>query len=117
MRTLFKVLCLSVIPAAALAAPLGLALAKEPVKQVHVVKHPNLDAAQQLASQVVGKLSAAQNANEYDMDGHAQKAMQLIQSANDELKLAVEAASKSAPPPSPPSPPRPDAAGAPPATK
>ena len=115
MRTLFKALCLSAIPVAALAAPLGIALAREPVKQVHVVKHPNLDAAQQLASQGVIKLSAAQKANEYDMDGHAQKAMQLLQSANDELKLAAEAASKSAPPPSPPSAALPDAPGAPPA--
>jgi ABC-type uncharacterized transport system substrate-binding protein len=94
MRTLFKALSLSV----ALATPLGLALAKEPVKIVNVVKHPSLDAAQQLASQAIGKLDDAQKANEYDMDGHAQKAALLLKSANDEIKLAIEAASKSAPP-------------------
>jgi ABC-type uncharacterized transport system substrate-binding protein len=94
MRTLFKTLSVSI----ALAAPIGLAVAKEPVKINKAVKHPNLDAAQRLASEAVDKLEAAQNANEYDMEGHAQKARELLKSANDEIKLAAEAAGKSAPP-------------------
>jgi ABC-type uncharacterized transport system substrate-binding protein len=94
MRTLFKTLSVSI----ALAAPLGLAVAKQPVKIDKVVKHPNLDAAQRLASEAVDRLEAAQNANEYDMDGHAQKARELLRSANDEIKLAAAAASQSAPP-------------------
>jgi len=81
----------------ALAAPVGLALAKEPAKSVNVAKHPNLAAAQKLAAQAFDKLEAAQKANEYDMDGHAQKAKELLQTANDEIKLAAEAANKNAP--------------------
>jgi hypothetical protein len=90
MRTLIKALSLTV----ALSAPVGLALAKEPVKNVSAAKHPNLAAAQRLAAQAFDKLEAAQKANEYDMDGHAQKAKDLLKQANDEIKLAAEAANK-----------------------
>jgi hypothetical protein len=90
MRTLIKALSLTV----ALSAPVGLALAKEPVKNVSTAKHPNLAAAQKLAAQAFDKLEAAQKANEYDMDGHAQKAKDLLKQANDEIKLAAEAANK-----------------------
>ena len=70
----------------------GYALAKEPVKSVSSKKHPNLAAAQKLAIQAFEKLEAAQKANEYDMDGHAQKAKDALKIANDEIKLAAEAA-------------------------
>jgi hypothetical protein len=93
MRSLFKVLSLSV----ALAAPVGLALAKEPPKSAIIAKHPNLDAAQKLLAQAVDKLEQAQKANEYDLDGHAQKAKDLLQQANDEIKLAAETANKNPP--------------------
>jgi hypothetical protein len=95
MRPLFKALPLII----ALAAPVGLALAKEPAKNVSIAKHPNLAAAQKLVAQAFEKLETAQKANEYDMDGHAQKARELLQTANDEIKLAAEAANKSQPPP------------------
>ena len=90
MRTMLKTVSLSI----ALAAPLGLALAKEPVKNVSAAKHPNLAAAQKLCAQAFEKLEAAQKANEYDMDGHAQKAKDMLKTANDEIKLAAEAANK-----------------------
>jgi len=90
MRTLIKAVSLSL----ALAAPLGLALAKEPVKNVSPAKHPNLAAAQKLCAQAFDKLEAAQKANEYDMDGHAQKAKDMLKTVNDEIKLAAEAANK-----------------------
>jgi F0F1-type ATP synthase membrane subunit b/b' len=80
----------------ALAAPLGLALAKEPVKNVSKERHPNLAAAQKLSADAFAKLEAAQKANEYDMDGHAQKAKDLLKQANDEIKLAAESANKNA---------------------
>ena len=92
MRTLLKALSLSV----ALSAPLGLALAKEPAKNVSKDRHPNLAAAQKLVGQAFDKLEAAQKANEYDMDGHAQKAKDLLKTAADEIKLAAEAANKNA---------------------
>jgi hypothetical protein len=37
---------------------------------------------------------AAQEANEFDMQGHAQKAKNLLDEANKELKLAAEAANR-----------------------
>jgi F0F1-type ATP synthase membrane subunit b/b' len=92
MRTMIKALSLSI----AIAAPLGLALAKEPVKNVSKERHPNLAAAQKLLAQAFEKLEAAQKANEYDLDGHAQKAKDFLKQANDEIKLAAEAANKNA---------------------
>jgi len=92
MRTMLKALSLSV----AIAAPLGLALAKEPARNVSKERHPNLAAAQKLSVQAYEKLEAAQKANEYDMDGHAQKAKEMLKTVNDEIKLAAEAANKNA---------------------
>lgn len=92
MRTMIKALSLTL----ALSAPLGLALAKEPVRNVSAAKHPNLAAAQKLCVQAFDKLEAAQKANEYDMEGHAQKAKDLLKQVNDEIKLAAEAANKNA---------------------
>ena len=94
MRPLLKALSLTIV----LAAPVGLALAKDPPKKVSIAKHPNLAAAQKLVAQALEKLETAQKANEYDMDGHAQKVRELLQTANDEIKLAAEAANKEQPP-------------------
>ncbi len=77
-------------------APLSIALAKDPVQNTSKAKHPNLAAAQKLAAQAFEKLEAAQKANEYDMEGHAQKAKDALKLANDEIKLAAEAANKPA---------------------
>jgi len=54
--------------------------------------HPNLAAAQQLCQQAIDKLTAAQEANNRDMKGHAAKAKQLIQQAMAEIQLAAQAA-------------------------
>ncbi len=77
--------------ALAVAAPLGLALAKDPVPG-KTKGHPNLAAAQKLSLQAFDKLEAAQQANEYDLGGHAQKAKNLLKEANEEIKLAAAAA-------------------------
>ncbi len=69
----------------------GAVMAK-PSQNVSAKKHPNIAAAQKLASQAFDKITAAQKANEYDMDGHAAKAKDLLEQANAELKLAAEAA-------------------------
>jgi len=37
---------------------------------------------------------AAQQANEFDMDGHAQKAKEMLDQVNRELKAAAEAANR-----------------------
>ena len=45
-----------------------------------------------MAQEVWDKLTAAQKANEFDVQGHAAKAKDLLVQVNDELKLAAEAA-------------------------
>jgi len=54
--------------------------------------HPNLDAAVQLTEQAIQKIQAARKANDNDLGGHGQKAEQLLQQADEQLKLAAEAA-------------------------
>jgi hypothetical protein len=58
-------------------------------------KRPNITAAQKLTAQAYDKVVAAQNANEWDMAGHAQKAKSLLEQVNAELKLAAEATNQS----------------------
>ncbi len=70
----------------------GYALAKGPAENVSAKKHPNLAAAQKLSNEAFEKIIAAQKANEWDMNGHAQKAKELLEQVNSELKLAAEAA-------------------------
>ena len=92
MRPIVKALSLTV----ALSVPLGVALAREPARNVSKERHPNLAASQRLIAQAFDRLEAAQKANEYDLDGHAQKAKDLLKQAADEIKLAAEAANKNA---------------------
>ena len=75
MHKALKALSLTV----AIAAPLGLAVAQTKVSKE---RHPNLAAAQKLSAQAYEKLEAAQ------------KAKDLLKAANDEIKLAAEAANK-----------------------
>jgi hypothetical protein len=63
-----------------------------PERNVSGARHPNIAAAQRLCDQAYNKISAAQQANERDMDGHAQKARELLDQANRELKAAAEPA-------------------------
>jgi len=72
----------------------GLAVAQKPVDNVSGKRHPNLAAAQKLSTEAFEKITAAQQANEWDMDGHAAKAKELLDQVNKELKLAAEAANK-----------------------
>jgi hypothetical protein len=71
----------------------GSAFAGPPVEDIGK-HHPNLAAAQRLSRDAWEKIVAAQKANEWDMDGHAQKAKELLDKVNDELKMAAEAANK-----------------------
>jgi hypothetical protein len=72
----------------------GVAVAQMPKENVSAQKHPNLAAAQRLSQQAFEKITAAQQANEWDMAGHAAKAKDLLDQVNRELKLAAEAANK-----------------------
>ena len=65
-----------------------------PQQNISGKRHPNLAAAQRLCDQAFEKIQAAQQANEWDMQGHAQKAKNLLDEVNNELKLAAGAANK-----------------------
>jgi hypothetical protein len=73
------------------------AIAAKPVDNVSAKKHPNLAAAQRLSTQAFNKIIAAQKANEWDMNGHAQKAKELLDQVNVELKAAAQAANQNTP--------------------
>jgi hypothetical protein len=74
----------------------GLALAQKqpPPDNVNPRRHPNLPAAQRMSTQAYEKIVAAQHANEWDMEGHAQKAKDLLEQVNRELKVAAEIANQ-----------------------
>ncbi len=74
----------------------GIAIAEQPAQNVSKGKHPNIAAAQRLTNQAFEKITAAQEANEWDMQGHAKKAKELLDEANKELKQAAQAANKNA---------------------
>jgi len=72
----------------------GVAVAQRPARNVSGARHPNLAAAQQLSRQAFNRVVQAQKANEWDMQGHAQKAKDLLDQVNNELKQAAEAANR-----------------------
>jgi len=72
----------------------SLALAQRPKENISPGRHPNLAAAQRLSQQAFEKITAAQEANEWDMQGHAQKAKNLLDEVNRELKQAAETANR-----------------------
>lgn len=82
--------------AASLLVLAGLALAQAPKANVSAARHPNLAAAQRMCQQAYQKVIAAQQANEWDMQGHAAKAKDLLDQADNELKAAAKAANKNA---------------------
>ena len=67
----------------------GIALA-QPKQNVSKGLHPNIAAAQRLSNQAYMRIIQAQEANEWDLGGHAQKAKNLLEQVNNELKLAAE---------------------------
>lgn len=76
----------TILITAAVAFPVGI-LAAGPM-----AGHPNMKAADKALATAWEKITAAQKANEFDMDGHAAKAKDAIKVAVDELKLAAEVA-------------------------
>jgi hypothetical protein len=63
-------------------------------QNVDPARHPNLAAAQGFIDQAIGALDAAQHANDYDMNGHAAHAKELLRQAREEIKLAARAANR-----------------------
>ena len=92
MRTRNIVLS-SCLAAASLGAAIGVAQGP-PAENVRPGRHPNLAAAQRLTEQAFQRINAAQQANEFDMGGHAQKAKELLDQANRELGMAAGAANR-----------------------
>lgn len=70
----------------------GVTLAQKPVQDINPKRHPELAEAQRLVAQANDYIEKAQVANKGDMQGHAEKARQLLAQANQELKEAAEAA-------------------------
>jgi len=68
----------------------------QPKQNISGARHPNLAAAQRLCEQAYQKVTAAQQANEFDMQGHAAHAKELLEQANNALKQAALAANKNA---------------------
>lgn len=76
---------------AVLALSAAAVLARAPDNNISHQRHPNLSAAQRLTTQAYNRTVDAQRANEFDVGGHAQKAKELLEQANRELKEAAKA--------------------------
>jgi hypothetical protein len=63
-----------------------------PTKNVSGARQSNLVSAQHIMRQADQKILVAQTAHEFDMEGHALKARDLMKQADEELKLANDAA-------------------------
>ena len=62
----------------------AVAMGQGPARNIGAGRHPNLAAAQRFSHQAFDKIVAAQQANEWDMQGHAQKAKDLRDQASNE---------------------------------
>ncbi len=84
---------LTLVAASALALSLmsGCAVADD---GFYVSRHPNIEAADFDAQQAIERMRAAQRANDYDMGGHAGRAIHLLQEARYEMEAAAEAATR-----------------------
>jgi len=73
----------------------GFTVAQGPPEQdIDPQIHPALSAAQNLVAQSYRRLLEAQRANDWDMNGHAAKAEDLLVRASHEMKAAALAANR-----------------------
>jgi len=73
----------------------GAIMAQErPMENIDPARHPNLAEAQHMIGMAFEKISVAQRDNHNDMEGHAERAKELLSQANRELKEAAEAANR-----------------------
>lgn len=77
-----------------MAGTVACAQAQVPVQNIDPQRHGSLAAAQRLVVQAFERLNDAQNANEYQLGGHANRAKELLCRANEEIKLAAEVANR-----------------------
>jgi hypothetical protein len=64
--------------------------ASRPPVNISAERHPNLQASQDLIAQAWDKVMAAQQANNFDLGGHAERAKDALATAAAELKMAAE---------------------------
>lgn len=69
-------------------------IAQEPAHGIDPKRHPNLRAAQNDMVNAFHHIDAAQKDNDFDMEGHAAKAKDLLVQASNELREAAEIANQ-----------------------
>ena len=74
------------------ASALSLVAAAALAGELH--KHPNLLSAHDEIKKAMEHVTKAQTANEFDMGGHAQKAIDLLNQAQEEMRVAAEVDNK-----------------------
>ncbi len=84
-----RLLISSALLATVVGAVASAAYAQPPVQDISSWRHGNLAAAQSLVAQAFDRLTAAQQANEFQLGGHAGRAKELLREANEEMKLAA----------------------------
>ena len=67
---------------------------ERPAENISPKLHPHLAAAQRMCNKAYDEMVQAQEANDFDMEGHAAKAKQLLVEASHEMKAAALAANK-----------------------
>ena len=67
---------------------------ERPIDNISPQVHPHLAKAQRLCNQAYNALVEAQGANDFDMEGHAAKAKELLAEASRQMKAAALAANK-----------------------
>lgn len=67
---------------------------QRPAENIDAKRHPHLAEAQKLCNQAYDQLVEAQGANDFDMEGHAAKAKELLVEASHQMKEAAMAANK-----------------------
>ena len=87
--------------AGGLAFASALAFAQEPAQNIDPARHGNLASAQTMVREAYDKLSDAQQANHFELGGHAGRAKELMREANDEMKMAAIVANGGVAPPVP----------------
>ena len=73
---------------------IGVTLAQRPEVNIDPARHPNLAEAQQHIAQAYEKIEAAQQANQNQLGGHADRAKQLLEQASRELRAAARYANQ-----------------------
>jgi hypothetical protein len=81
---------LAIVVTLGLTLVMGIAFAQKPETDINPNNHPNLAEAQNHVVQAYNKIVEAQKDNKDQLGGHAEKAIQLLEQANHELKEAAE---------------------------